>query len=312
MESCYVSAGHSSKVPLLQRVSENLENSNSAESARNSYEVTPRGLIKFIAIALTVIVTHSVLATLSLLFKKGLADIVSTPLVLTHLKHLEAIAASDPRYGNSRSTTRGFNASAIYVADFLRNHTDYTVWFQPVVVKEQTDFSPPVLTIRAANSSKTFEPSIEVMTMVGSTSGNVTDANIIHISGCDESDLDRISSNTVVLLPEFATPGIPVNPSCSNLCARVVAVVNAGAQGVITYPSPYAIGYPRPLPPGRLRGCTEDQYAVVSKIPGVALGQKSGSQLLRWVFLFLRYTKPRFIKIFFFHVAGSWQNRTRQ
>ncbi|KAJ3277756.1 Leucyl aminopeptidase yscIV, partial [Blyttiomyces sp. JEL0837] len=60
---------------------------------------------------------------------------------------------SQPRYGGSRSTTRGYNASVKYVVDFLHNHTDYHVWIQPVVIKDQTELSPPLFTIKPKDSS---------------------------------------------------------------------------------------------------------------------------------------------------------------
>jgi hypothetical protein len=213
---------------------------------------------------------------------KTLSHFISTELVVRHLVNLEKIAYSKPWFFGSRSTTRGHNASVSYVVDFLKNHTDYTVWTEPVVVQDQTDFKPPTLTISISSSNSSYSvPEHDILTLSGSGTSDLTDSKLAHISDCSEGQLTELGGvgNRAALIP-LNPPSI--DTKCPGICDRIIAVVEAGATGVIVYPRPFTSGYPRPLPPsGRIR-CSNDQFRRFREIPAVMLGQKSGYEVLRY------------------------------
>ncbi|KAJ3188472.1 hypothetical protein HK101_009158 [Irineochytrium annulatum] len=228
----------------------------------------------------------------------SLAKEANVSLVMRHLKNLEAIARSKPEYGGSRSTTRGHNASVEYVVDFLKNHTNYRVWTQPVTVLEQTDFSPPTLIAHSTPPSldvnvtdpltaptRTYVAGQEVATFRGSGKGILDTSLAFHVAGCDPLlDLAIFTTRrmAVAVVGGFnAVPGRGIDPRCPTVCSRAAAAVRAGAKGLIIYPSLTSTGYPRPLNPVTRWRCTEEDTGVINAVPAVVMSQSAGQDILQ-------------------------------
>jgi hypothetical protein len=107
-----------------------------------------------------------------------------------HLKSLYNIAK---RTSNSRSILNGYNASAMYIAGVLREHTDYDIELQPFQIDIFSDLKPPALEV----NGKTYD----VATVQHSGSGSIVSGNIVLISpGCSSSDYRSVKPNTILLL----------------------------------------------------------------------------------------------------------------
>ncbi|KAJ3201365.1 hypothetical protein HDU67_001388 [Dinochytrium kinnereticum] len=223
-----------------------------------------------------------------------MSSAVNVTHVINHLKNLERIANEKPEHGGSRSTTRGYNASAEYVVGFLKNHTDYNVWTQPVTVTDQRDRAPPVLIAFGPSESNStaqrvgsaFEPVTQFATMRGSGSGSLQESLAFHVAGCDPLlDLAIFSTRRdAIAVVGFAnTPGRNADPACPSYCSRAAAAIRAGAKGVVFYPAPMPYGYPRPTPPPNRGRCSAADYEQLKKVPVVSMSQDAGFSLLQRV-----------------------------
>ncbi|KAJ3105183.1 hypothetical protein HDU96_008667 [Phlyctochytrium bullatum] len=247
------------------------------------------------AVAVAGVIFAASLFLIPLLYSRRIAmdTTANATYVIEHLKNLEKIA-NDPSHGGSRSTTRGYNASAEYVVGFLKNHTDYNVWTQPVTVIDQRDRAPPVLIAFSKEKvngvfekkSSAYAPGVDVASFRGSGSGSLEESLAFHVVGCDPVvDLGVFAKfeKAIAVVGYSSAPGRAVDPKCVNYCSRAAAAVKAGAAGVVFYPSPVAYGYPRPLPPFPRGRCTEDDYAALGSVPVVGLSQNAGFDLLQRV-----------------------------
>ncbi|KAI8832017.1 hypothetical protein BC829DRAFT_409191 [Chytridium lagenaria] len=204
-------------------------------------------------------------------------------LLFPHLFNVPSLAKD---HDGSRSTTRGYNASAEYIIGFLRNHTDYTVWTQPVTVTDQRDRSSPILKLHDTSiNTLTFEPSVDYASFRGSGSGSLINSLAFHVIGCEPLDLSIFTTrpNAIAVIGMTNAPGRIVNPLCPTYCSRAAAAVKAGAKGIIFYPNPLAYGYPRPLPPSIRGRCSAEDYAELGKVPVVGMSQSAGFGILQRV-----------------------------
>ncbi|KAJ3412110.1 hypothetical protein HDV05_001204 [Chytridiales sp. JEL 0842] len=248
-----------------------------------------------------------------------LSEQVSKDNVMRHLQNLENIAKAS---NGSRSTVNGHRKSVEYIAGFLKNHTDFKVWTQPVKVLDQVDYEKPYFAsvVSGGSYSKTegdveakvagnhhqngvdlqqeeyfgrpsqeiealgsvvYKPVIDFGTFGGTGSGSLKNISTHFVTGCDPTlDLAPFAKSPLVaLIPMNASPNRNPNPSCSTWCSRAAAAVSAGAKGIIMVPSTLTTGYPRPLPPSLRTRCTNEEYGILSKVPGVGVSQALGYEL---------------------------------
>ncbi|KAJ3301051.1 hypothetical protein HDU76_005877, partial [Blyttiomyces sp. JEL0837] len=167
------------------------------------------------------------------LMPDNLATAVTRENLVKHLAALESVAASDRKFGNSRSVMNGYNASVEYVVNQLKSHTDYDITLQPFTFPFFENIEPPKLSY--TSSSIDLVPFKDFNTLTNSGSGNIKDAKIKVIqNGCRPRDFEKLKKNTVVLLSREVVPGSPGSKKC-NYRSKVTNAINAGAVAALIY-----------------------------------------------------------------------------
>lgn len=165
-------------------------------------------------------------------------------------KHLQALQSiADANGGNRYQGTAGYTASRDYVVDQLRG-VGYQVSFTNVPYRKSwTEVAPPVLE-RTAPDAKTYTPTTDFVTIVGSGSADVTaEVQAVDLvlpqpatvngstSGCEESDFATFVPGRIALLQRGTCPHT----------TKAVNAKAAGAAGVIYFNDGFA-GRTDPFP----------------------------------------------------------------
>ena len=124
---------------------------------------------------------------------KGKTRILPHVRISRAYSHLVAFYDIAKTKSNSRSILNGFNESAMYVANTLKENTDYDVELQPFKIDIFSDVKPPVLQVNGKE--------YDVATVQHSGSGTVVNGEIVLIKGgCDTSDYSLVEPHHILLL----------------------------------------------------------------------------------------------------------------
>lgn len=164
----------------------------------------------------------------------ALRDAIDPADILADLEQLQAIA--DANGGNRAAGTKGFDASAAYVADQLRA-AGYEVTLQPVALSSFVQEAPSVLAIEAPGAPQ-LEDLRDFKAMLYSATGDVT-AKVVTLGfdpaaqpgdrnglGCNPADWASVAAGTIVLVQ----PGP---------CRRYDVVLQAQVAGALALVTAY-------------------------------------------------------------------------
>jgi hypothetical protein len=178
--------------------------------------------------------------------------------VLEDLRELERIAGEN---NNTRAVTKGHAASVKYVTSELEKLSEsLDFWTQDITVLAQVDEEAPKVTLFPPGGAPiTFEPRVQVETLMGSGSARLKKKSLVFVKRCGFST----EKKSFVAVIDDA-----IYDDCSP-CDRMVEAIREGAKAAVFLFKPgNQQGYPFSLPP-RQRACRDHKYDQFSRLIGL-------------------------------------------
>jgi hypothetical protein len=160
---------------------------------------TYRGLCFVVAITIIIIIVISVyFATKSddstTPVPATVSDVINASSIMTHIWALSNISQSSPDFHGSRSVLDGYNKSAEYIKDTLKQ-TGYNIWTQELIVPVWQQNTAPILTQQTPQGLITFQNGVDFQTLRYGGNGTkevIGKVAVIANYGCNASDYDAI------------------------------------------------------------------------------------------------------------------------
>ncbi|KAJ3107608.1 hypothetical protein HDU97_003602 [Phlyctochytrium planicorne] len=157
-----------------------------------------------------------------------LSEIIKETGLETHLQAFEKISAE---HHGSRSIENGYNSSAAYIVQQLKEKTNYAITIQPFQYLHFENVSPPTLSI--AGLERSIQVGKDFDTVTNSGSGSLKNVRLqAVVSGCSLEDFATFQPGSVAL--------IGGSPTACLSGAKISNAIKAQAAAVLFYTSlPY-------------------------------------------------------------------------